>query len=225
MMSENHKKFQSKAIGTGTKQVYYLMGLMGPPEDQPVNLGLDEVAKRPRPMLISILTVSLRKSRMQVWATAVWAVWLPLLSGMATTGICGTGYPSCNEITGIFKQKIVDLAGSRSVPTTGCRRSGLAAEPPPISYWKRFGEIHENRDNGFPLYPKPTTTAVMAVPSDVLCAGLRRQRALQSCACGSKRPRTLICPASLGNYNTAMSKNANAELISQRCCTPTITAC
>ena len=23
MMSENHKKFQSKAIGTGTKQVYY----------------------------------------------------------------------------------------------------------------------------------------------------------------------------------------------------------
>ena len=24
MMSENHKKFQSKAIGTGTKQVYYL---------------------------------------------------------------------------------------------------------------------------------------------------------------------------------------------------------
>ena len=24
MMSENHKKFQSKAIGTGSKQVYYL---------------------------------------------------------------------------------------------------------------------------------------------------------------------------------------------------------
>ena len=24
MMSENYKKFQSKAIGTGTKQVYYL---------------------------------------------------------------------------------------------------------------------------------------------------------------------------------------------------------
>lgn len=83
MMSENHKKFQSKAIGTGTKQVYYLCMefLMGRSlKTSLLNLGLDEVAKRPCPMLISILTASLRKSRMQVWATAVWAVWLPASS-------------------------------------------------------------------------------------------------------------------------------------------------
>ena len=50
MMSENHKKFQSKAIGTGTKQVYYLCMefLMGRSLKKMslFNLGLDEVAKK-----------------------------------------------------------------------------------------------------------------------------------------------------------------------------------
>ena len=49
MMSENHKKFQSKAIGTGTKQVYYLCMefLMGRSlKTSLLNLGLDEVAKK-----------------------------------------------------------------------------------------------------------------------------------------------------------------------------------
>ena len=49
MMSENHKKFQSKAIGTGTKQVYYLCMefLMGRSLKMSLfNLGLDEVAKK-----------------------------------------------------------------------------------------------------------------------------------------------------------------------------------
>ena len=49
MMSENHQKFQSKAIGTGTKQVYYLCMefLMGRSLKMSLfNLGLDEVAKK-----------------------------------------------------------------------------------------------------------------------------------------------------------------------------------
>jgi glucan phosphorylase len=49
MMSENYKKFQSKAIGTGTKQVYYLCMefLMGRSLKMSLfNLGLDEVAKK-----------------------------------------------------------------------------------------------------------------------------------------------------------------------------------
>ena len=49
MMSENHKKFQSKAIGTGSKQVYYLCMefLMGRSlKTSLLNLGLDEVAKK-----------------------------------------------------------------------------------------------------------------------------------------------------------------------------------
>ena len=79
MMSENYMKFQSKAIGTGTKQVYYLCMefLMGRSLKMSLfNLGLDEVAK----MLTSPWTASLRKSPMQAWATAVWAVWLPASS-------------------------------------------------------------------------------------------------------------------------------------------------
>ena len=49
MMSENHKKFQSKAIGTGTKQVYYLCMefLMGRSLKMSLfNLGLDDLDKR-----------------------------------------------------------------------------------------------------------------------------------------------------------------------------------
>ncbi len=49
MMSENYKKFQSKAIGTGTKQVYYLCMefLMGRSLKMSLfNLGRDEVAKK-----------------------------------------------------------------------------------------------------------------------------------------------------------------------------------
>ena len=49
MMSENHKKFQSRAIGTGTKQVYYLCMefLMGRSLKVSLfNLGLEDVAKK-----------------------------------------------------------------------------------------------------------------------------------------------------------------------------------
>ena len=49
MMSENHKKFQSKAIGTGTKQVYYLCMefLMGRSLKMSLfNLGLEDVAQK-----------------------------------------------------------------------------------------------------------------------------------------------------------------------------------
>mgnify|MGYP001083606742 CR=1 FL=1 len=49
MMSENHKKFQSKAIGTGTKQVYYLCMefLMGRSlKTSLLNLGLESLHVR-----------------------------------------------------------------------------------------------------------------------------------------------------------------------------------
>ena len=49
MMSENHKKFQSRAIGTGTKQVYYLCMefLMGRSLKVSLfNLGLEDVAQK-----------------------------------------------------------------------------------------------------------------------------------------------------------------------------------
>ena len=49
IMSENHKKFQSKAIGTGSKQVYYLCMefLMGRSLKMSLfNLGLNDVAQQ-----------------------------------------------------------------------------------------------------------------------------------------------------------------------------------
>ena len=66
MMSENHKKFQSKAIGTGTKQVYYLCMefLMGRSLKVSLfNLGLEDVAQKVLADADINIEASLRKSR------------------------------------------------------------------------------------------------------------------------------------------------------------------
>ena len=106
MMSENHKKFQSKAIGTGTKQVYYLCMefLMGRSLKMSLfNLGLDEVAKSP----------------MQAWATAAWAVWLPAIWTAWPPPISAApATPSCTSMASSSRRSWT--AGSRSAPTTGC---------------------------------------------------------------------------------------------------------
>ncbi len=110
MMSENHKKFQSKAIGTGTKQVYYLCMefLMGRSLKTSLQSGSGRGGQEGPVRCRHQPTASLRKSRMQVWATAVWAVWPPAIwTAWPPTGICGTGYSILYEY-GIFKQKIVD---------------------------------------------------------------------------------------------------------------------
>ncbi len=122
MMSENHKKFQSKAIGTGTKQVYYLCMefLMGRSLKMSLfNLGLDEVAKKALADADITWTASLRKSPMQAWATAVWAVWLPAIWTAWPPPACAApATPSCTSTASSSRRSWT--AGSRSVPTTGC---------------------------------------------------------------------------------------------------------
>ena len=111
MMSENHKKFQSKAIGTGSKQVYYLCMefLMGRSLKMSLfNLGLNEAAQKALAEAdISLDSIYEEEPDAGLGNGGLGRLAACYLDGMATTGICGTGYSILYEY-GIFKQKIVD---------------------------------------------------------------------------------------------------------------------
>ena len=94
MMSENHKKFQSKAIGTGTKQVYYLCMefLMGRSLKMSLfNLGLDEVAKKALADAdINLDSIFEEEPDAGLGNGGLGRLAACYLDGMATTDICGT---------------------------------------------------------------------------------------------------------------------------------------
>ena len=111
MMSDNYKKFQSKVIGTGSKQVYYLCMefLMGRSlKVSLLNLGLDEVCKAALAAAdINVDTIYEEEPDAGLGNGGLGRLAACYLDGMATTCIGGTGYSILYEY-GIFKQKIVD---------------------------------------------------------------------------------------------------------------------
>ena len=219
MMSENHKKFQSKAIGTGTKQVYYLCMefLMGRSlKTSLLNLGLDEVAKKALSDAdISIDSIFEEEPDAGLGNGGLGRLAACYLDGMATTGICGTGYSILYEY-GIFKQKIVD--GWQQERADNWLPGGqvwLKSHPDQAVEVRFDGEIHENWDNGFHYIQHTNYNSVMAVPSDMYVQGYDGKGVAKLRLWQAKAPDFDMSSFSLGNYNTAMSKNANAELISK----------
>ena len=77
------------------------------------------------------------------------------------------------------------------------------------------GEIHENWDHGFHYIQHTNYNSVMAVPSDMYVQGYDGKGVAKLRLWQAKAPDFDMSSFSLGNYNTAMSKNANAELISK----------
>ena len=219
MMSENHKKFQSKAIGTGTKQVYYLCMefLMGRSlKTSLLNLGLDEVAKKALSDAdINIDSIFEEEPDAGLGNGGLGRLAACYLDGMATTGICGTGYSILYEY-GIFKQKIVD--GWQQERADNWLPGGqvwLKSHPDQAVEVRFDGEIHENWDNGFHYIQHTNYNSVMAVPSDMYVQGYDGKGVAKLRLWQAKAPDFDMSSFSLGNYNTAMSKNANAELISK----------
>ena len=219
MMSENHKKFQSKAIGTGTKQVYYLCMefLMGRSlKTSLLNLGLDEVAKKALSDAdINIDSIFEEEPDAGLGNGGLGRLAACYLDGMATTGICGTGYSILYEY-GIFKQKIVD--GWQQERADNWLPGGqvwLKSHPDQAIEVRFDGEIHENWDHGFHYIQHTNYNSVMAVPSDMYVQGYDGKGVAKLRLWQAKAPDFDMSSFSLGNYNTAMSKNANAELISK----------
>ena len=200
MMSENHKKFQSKAIGTGTKQVYYLCMefLMGRSLKVSLfNLGLEDVAQKVLADAdINIEGIFEEEPDAGLGNGGLGRLAACYLDGMATTGICGTGYSILYEY-GIFKQKIVD--GWQQERADNWLPGGQVwLKSHPDQLWKCALTARSTRTGttASTISSTPTTTASWLFPLICMCRATTA-RALQSCACGRQRPRTLICPASL----------------------------
>ena len=219
MMSENHKKFQSKAIGTGAKQVYYLCMefLMGRSLKVSLfNLGLNDAAQQALAAAdINIDSIYEEEPDAGLGNGGLGRLAACYLDGMATTGICGTGYSILYEY-GIFKQKIVD--GWQQERADNWLPGGqvwLKSHPDQAVEVRFDGEIHENWDNGFHYIQHTNYNSVMAVPSDMYVQGYDGKGVAKLRLWQAKAPDFDMSSFSLGNYNTAMSKNANAELISK----------
>ena len=219
MMSANHQKFLSKAIGTGSKQVYYLCMefLMGRSLKMSLfNLGLNEVAAQVLADAdINIDGIYEEEPDAGLGNGGLGRLAACYLDGMATTEICGTGYSILYEY-GIFKQKIVD--GWQQERADNWLPGGqvwLKSHPDQAIEVRFDGEIRENWDNGFHYIQHTNYNSVMAVPSDLYVQGYHGQGVAKLRLWQAKAPDFDMSSFSLGNYNAAMSKNANAELISK----------
>ena len=110
MMSENHKKFQSKAIGTGTKQVYYLCMefLMGRSLKMSLfNLGLEDVAQK-----------VLADADINIEGIFEEEPDAGLGNGGPPPACAAPATPSCTSTASSSRRSWT--AGSRSALTTGC---------------------------------------------------------------------------------------------------------
>ena len=219
MMSENHKKFQSKAIGTGTKQVYYLCMefLMGRSLKVSLfNLGLEDVAQKVLADAdINIEGIFEEEPDAGLGNGGLGRLAACYLDGMATTGICGTGYSILYEY-GIFKQKIVD--GWQQERADNWLPGGqvwLKSHPDQAIEVRFDGEIRENWDHGFHYIQHTNYNSVMAVPSDMYVQGYDGKGVAKLRLWQAKAPSFDMSSFNAGNYNTAISQSASAELISK----------
>ena len=219
MMSDNHKKFQARAIGGGTKQVYYLCMefLMGRSLKTTLfNLGLNEEAEGALADAgIKLENVYEEEPDAGLGNGGLGRLAACYLDGMATTGICGTGYSILYEY-GIFKQKIVD--GWQQERADNWLPGGqvwLKSHPDQAVEIRFDGDIRESWDGGFHTIRHVNYNSVLAVPSDMYVQGYNGQGVAKLRLWQAKAPDFDMNSFNAGEYGSAMSKNASAELISK----------
>ena len=219
IMSDRQKQYQSKVLGEGKKQVYYLCMefLMGRSlRTSLFNLGLNEVAESVLADAdVKIDTIYEQEPDAGLGNGGLGRLAACYLDGMATDGIPGTGYSILYEY-GIFKQKIVD--GWQQERADNWLPGGqvwLKSHPDQAVEVRFDGEIHENWNHGFHYIQHTNYNSVMAIPSDMYVQGYDGKGVAKLRLWQAKAPDFDMSSFSLGNYNTAMSKNASAELISK----------
>ena len=219
IMSDRQKQYQSKVLGEGKKQVYYLCMefLMGRSlRTSLFNLGLNEVAESVLADAdVKIDTIYEQEPDAGLGNGGLGRLAACYLDGMATDCIPGTGYSILYEY-GIFKQKIVD--GWQQERADNWLPGGqvwLKSHPDQAVEVRFDGEIHENWDHGFHYIQHTNYNSVMAIPSDMYVQGYDGKGVAKLRLWQAKAPDFDMSSFSLGNYNTAMSKNASAELISK----------
>ena len=219
IMSDQQKKFQARAMGEGKKQVYYLCMefLMGRSlRTSLFNLGLQDVA---RDVLadadIKIDNIYAQEPDAGLGNGGLGRLAACYLDGMATDCIPGTGYSILYEY-GIFKQKIVDGWQQETADTWLPGGQVWIKSHPDQAQEIRFdGQAYETWDGGFHHVKYENYNSVIAVPNDMYVAGYGSQGVAKLRLWQAKAPSFDMRSFNAGNYNTAISQSASAELISK----------
>ena len=219
MMSENHKKFQSKAIGTGTKQVYYLCMefLMGRSlRTSLFNLGLNEVAESVLADAdVKIDTIYEQEPDAGLGNGGLGRLAACYLDSMTTLDIPATGYSICYEL-GIFKQKIVD-GQQVELPDDWLNLGDAWLMPKPQEAEEVHfgGKVRTRWDNGHLMVVHEDYTRVLAIPCDMLVAGYNTDHVNTLRLWDAKSPKPIDMQLfSQGQYLKANEERAMADSIS-----------
>ena len=219
IMSDRQKQFQSKTLGQGKKQVYYLCMefLMGRSlRTSLFNLGLNDVAEQVLADAgVKIDTIYDQEPDAGLGNGGLGRLAACYLDGMATDGIPGTGYSILYEY-GIFKQKIVD--GWQQETADNWLPGGqvwIKSHPDQAQEIRFDGQAIETWEGGFHHVKYENYNSVIAVPNDMYVAGYGTQGVSKLRLWQAKAPSFDMSSFNAGNYNTAISQTASAELISK----------
>ena len=219
IMSDRQKQFQSKVLGEGKKQVYYLCMefLMGRSlRTSLFNLGLNEVAESVLADAdIKIDTIYDQEPDAGLGNGGLGRLAACYLDGMATDCIPGTGYSILYEY-GIFKQKIVD--GWQQETADNWLPGGqvwIKSHPDQAQEIRFDGQAIETWEGGFHHVKYENYNSVIAVPNDMYVAGYGSNGVSKLRLWQAKAPSFDMSGFNAGNYNTAISQSASAELISK----------
>ena len=219
IMSDRQKQFQSKVLGEGKKQVYYLCMefLMGRSlRTSLFNLGLNEVAESVLADAdVKIDTIYEQEPDAGLGNGGLGRLAACYLDGMATDGIAGTGYSILYEY-GIFKQKIVD--GWQQETADNWLPGGqvwIKSHPDQAQEIRFDGQAIETWEGGFHHVKYENYNSVIAVPNDMYVAGYGSNGVSKLRLWQAKAPSFDMSSFNAGNYNTAISQSASAELISK----------
>ena len=219
IMSDRQKQFQSKILGEGKKQVYYLCMefLMGRSlRTSLFNLGLNEVAESVLADAdVKIDTIYEQEPDAGLGNGGLGRLAACYLDGMATDCIPGTGYSILYEY-GIFKQKIVD--GWQQETADNWLPGGqvwIKSHPDQAQEIRFDGQAIETWEGGFHHVKYENYNSVIAVPNDMYVAGYGSNGVSKLRLWQAKAPSFDMSSFNAGNYNTAISQSASAELISK----------
>ena len=219
IMSDRQKQFQSKVLGEGKKQVYYLCMefLMGRSlRTSLFNLGLNEVAESVLADAdVKIDTIYEQEPDAGLGNGGLGRLAACYLDGMATDCIPGTGYSILYEY-GIFKQKIVD--GWQQETADNWLPGGqvwIKSHPDQAQEIRFDGQAIETWEGGFHHVKYENYNSVIAVPNDMYVAGYGSNGVSKLRLWQAKAPSFDMSSFNAGNYNTSISHSASAELISK----------
>ena len=219
IMSDRQKQYQSKVLGEGKKQVYYLCMefLMGRSlRTSLFNLGLNEVAESVLADAdVKIDTIYEQEPDAGLGNGGLGRLAACYLDSMTTLDIPATGYSICYEL-GIFKQKIVD-GQQVELPDDWLNLGDAWLMPKPQEAEEIHfgGRVRTRWDNGHLMVVHEDYTRVLAIPCDMLVAGYNTDHVNTLRLWDAKSPKPIEMQLfSQGQYLKANEERAMADSIS-----------